>query len=101
MKRKKSGTNMTEEELRDAWEEWRAEKTNLPYLEWLEQKVRKQKEEAEDQKLFGQFVGLFLSTVSILAFISCIYFNVHYLLWGISLVCMFWGLWVVKYFTNK
>ena len=96
-----SGTNMTKEELRDAWEEWRAEKSDMPYLAWLEQKVSEGEKELEDQKLFGQFVGLFLSTVSILAFVSCIYFNVHYLLWGISLVCMFWGFWTWKYFTNK
>ena len=91
---------MTEEELKDTWAEWRAEKTNMPYLEWLEQKVRKKEEEAEDQKLFGQFVGLFLTTVSILAFICCLYTRVPYLLTTISLVTLFWGLWVMVYFRD-
>lgn len=91
---------MTEEELKDTWAEWRAEKTNLSYLEWLEQKVRKKEKEAEDQKLFGQFVGLFLITVSILAFICCLYIRVPYLLTAISLVTLFWGLWVMVYFRD-
>lgn len=92
---------MTEEELKDAWEEWRAEKTNMPYLEWLEQKVHKEEKQLIDKNWFGQFVGFFLTVMSTIAFISCIYYNVPYLLWGISLVTLFWGLWVVKYFSNK
>lgn len=94
-------------------DEWKNSGSTDTFYDWLEKEYDRteawlknlEEKEAElkidDMKQFGQFVGLFLTTVSMLAFVSCIYFNVHYLLWGISLVCMFLGFWTWNYFTNK
>lgn len=93
-------------------EEWKNSGSTDTFYDWLEKEYDKteawlknlEEKEAElkrdDMKQFGQFVGLFLTTVSILAFICCLYTRVPYLLTAISLVTLFWGLWVMVYFRD-
>lgn len=79
------------------WLEKEYDKTEA-WLKNLEEKEAELK--IDDMKEFGQFVGLFLTTVSILAFICCLYVKVPYLLTAISLITLFWGLWVMVYFRD-
>lgn len=93
-------------------EEWKNSGSTDTFYDWLEKEYDKteawlknlEEKEAElkrdDMKQFGQFVGLFLTTVSILAFICCLYTRVPYLLTALSLVTLFWGLWVMVYFRD-
>lgn len=93
-------------------EEYKNSGSTDTFYDWLEKEYDKteawlknlEEKEAElkidDMKQFGQFVGLFLTTISILAFICCLYVRVPYLLTALSLVTLFWGLWVMIYFRD-
>lgn len=93
-------------------DEWKNSGSTDTFYDWLEKEYNKteawlknlEEKEAElkrdDMKEFGQLVGIFLTTVSILAFICCLYTRVPYLLTAISLVTLFWGLWVMVYFRD-
>lgn len=83
-------------------DEWKNSGSTDTFYDWLEKELKEKEAELkiDDMKQFGQFVGLFLTTVSILAFICCLYVRVPYLLTAISLVTLFQGLWVMVYFRD-
>ena len=96
----KQGLILTHKFCTDTFYDW-LEKEYDKTEAWLKNLEEKEAElKRDDMKQFGQFVGLFLTTVSILAFICCLYTRVPYLLTALSLVTLFWGLWVMVYFRD-